>query len=184
LHFTVEFANFNNAKIGYPGALTSTGTPPNVWQPVTKDMGMGVALGNVIENVDNRWYESNNIPQQERNKFNGYRENLIQAKPVYKARPLNGVWATAPFLHNSSAPTLYDILSPISERPKVFYLGSKMFDSKNVGFETREFRGGYKFDTSITGNSNKGHEFKGNGNIGRYLEPSERYVLIEYLKTQ
>jgi hypothetical protein len=141
-----------------------------------------------VENVDNLWYESNNIPQQERNKFSGYRENLIQAKPVYKARPLNGIWATAPFLHNSSAPTLYDILFPISERPKVFYLGSKVFDPKNVEFETSEFSGGYKFDTSTTGNSNKGHEFnhgsRGNGNIGRYLEPSERYALIEYLKTQ
>ncbi len=180
--------NFINAKIGYAGALTTPGSEPNKWEPVTKNMGMGVALGNVIVNIDNRWYESNNIPQQERNKFNGYRENLIQAESVYKARPLNGIWATAPFLHNGSVPNLYDILSPISERPKVFYLGSKMFNPEKVGFETREFRGGYKFDTTITGNSNKGHEFnygtKGNGNIGRYLEPSERYALIEYLKTQ
>jgi len=180
--------NFNNAKIGYAGALTSSGSAPNTWEPVTKDMGMGVALGNVIENVDNRWYESNHISQQERDKFNGYRKNLIEAKSVYKARPLNGVWATAPFLHNSAVPTLYDMLSPVSERPKVFYLGSKMFDFKKVGFETREFRGAYKLDTSLTGNSNKGHEFnhgaRGNGNIGRYLEPSERYAIIEYLKTQ
>lgn len=180
--------NFNNAKIGYPGALTSSGSEPNKWEPIKKNMLMGVALGNVVKNVANRWYVSENIPQPERNKMNGYRANLIQAKWVYKARPLNGVWATAPFLHNGSVPTLYDMLSPISERPKVFYLGSKIFDPQKVGFETGEFRGGYKFDTSITGNSNKGHEFnfgpRGNGNIDRYLEPSERYALIEYLKTQ
>jgi hypothetical protein len=180
--------NFNNALIRYAGALTSSGSEPNKWKPVTKNMGMGEALGNVVENVANRWYESNSIPQQERDKFNGYRENLIQAKSVYKARPLNGVWATAPFLHNGAVPTLYGMLSPVSERPKVFYLGSKMFDPKKVGFDAQEFRGGYKFDTTITGNSNKGHEFnhgpRENGKIGRYLEPSERYALIEYLKTQ
>jgi len=180
--------NFNDALIGYAGALTSSGSAPNKWKPVTKNMGMGEALGNVVENVANRWYESENFSQDERNKFNGYRENLIQAEFVYKARPLNGIWATAPFLHNGAVPNLYDMLSPVSERPNVFYLGSKMFDPEKVGFETREFRGGYKFDTTVTGNSNKGHEFnhgpRGNGIIGRYLKPFERYDIIEYLKTQ
>ena len=33
----------------------------------------------------------------------------------YKARPLNGIWATAPFLHNGSVLTLYDLLLPADE---------------------------------------------------------------------
>jgi RoxA-like, cytochrome c-like len=36
----------------------------------------------------------------------------LQAGRGYKARPLNGIWATAPYLHNGSVPTLYDLLLP------------------------------------------------------------------------
>ena len=31
---------------------------------------------------------------------------------AYKARPLTGIWATAPYLHDGSVPTLYDLLLP------------------------------------------------------------------------
>jgi hypothetical protein len=40
--------------------------------------------------------------------------------PHYRARPLDGVWATAPCLHNGSVPTLQDMLTPQDERPKKF----------------------------------------------------------------
>ena len=41
-------------------------------------------------------------------------------KPHYRARPLDGVWATAPYLHNGSVPTLEDMLKPQAERPSKF----------------------------------------------------------------
>jgi hypothetical protein len=186
--------NFNNAKIGQTGILDNSGgfdlvgeKDKKSWTRISTGMGMGSALGHVVENVTNRWHEVKKTTPQNRKKINGYRENLIKADWVYKARPLNGIWATAPFLHNGSVPTIFDLLSPVIDRPKNFYLGSKLFNPQKIGFETKAFKGGYLLDTTIKGNSNKGHEFNHkheNGVvIGPYLKPSERYDIIEYLKT-
>ncbi len=96
------------------------------------------------------------------------------------------IWATAPFLHNGSVPNLYELLSPAGERSETFYLGSRLFDPKKVGYEPGRIEGGFELDTTKPGNSNKGHEFKdgdkGGGVIGRSLTEDERYALIEYLK--
>lgn len=105
--------------------------------------------------------------------------------PSYKAGPLAGVWATGPFLHNGSVPTIYDLLSPEEERPAVFYVGSKRFDAEKLGFvssydsipEAERLRVS-RFDTSLPGNSNRGHAFP----TGAKLSPDERYAIIEYLK--
>lgn len=92
----------------------------------------------------------------------------------YKARPLNGVWATAPYLHNGSVPTLAELLKPAARRKATFHIGSQEFDPINVGFvDDPRFP---TFDTSRTGNSNSGHEF------GACLTDAERMDLIEFLK--
>jgi len=103
----------------------------------------------------------------------------------YKARPLNGVWATAPYLHNGSVPTLYDLLLPPAERPSTFYVGTRRFDPKKVGymtdkatdnpffFETRDATGRPKW-----GNSNEGHDYD-----NASLSPHQRWALVEYMKT-
>ncbi len=49
---------------------------------------------------------------------------------AYKARPLNGIWATAPFLHNGSVPNLYQLLLPDNQRVKTFFVGSHEFDPR------------------------------------------------------
>lgn len=54
----------------------------------------------------------------------------------YIARPLNGIWATAPYLHNGSVPSLYDLLLPQEQRPTTFYTGSHEFDPSRVGYLT------------------------------------------------
>ena len=54
--------------------------------------------------------------------------DLPQVIAAYKPRPLAGMWATAPFLHNGSVPTIYDLLSPVADRPKTFRVGSREFD--------------------------------------------------------
>jgi len=130
--------------------------------------------------------------------FRGQRPSVIQAPLAYKARPLNGVWATAPFLHNGSVPTLYHLLSPVDERPDTFWLGTKEYDFKRVGYRwERPITGGFRFDTSIQGNSNEGHEFWGSSNpnaadyyrsgrrgvVGPALDENERWAIIEYLKS-
>jgi hypothetical protein len=149
----------------------------------------GGALGQVVEMTARRWYDSQQPPASEelRQQMNGHRENGIRAELAYKVRPLNGIWATPPYLHNGSVPSLYALLSPVTGRPKRFYLGNREYDPVNVGYLTNKFPGGFEFDTTVRGNSNAGHEFadrpKKDGVVGRWLTPDERRALIEYLKT-
>lgn len=149
----------------------------------------GSALGSVVEKTVNHWYDLRQPPltSDVRKEMNGRRPNGVRAPLAYKVRPLNGVWATPPYLHNGSVPTLYALLSPVAERPTKFYLGNREYDPVNVGYRTGPFPGGFEFDTSIRGNYNTGHEFsddpKKGGVIGPALSPQQRRALIEYLKT-
>ena len=98
---------------------------------------------------------------------------------AYKARPLNGIWATAPYLHNGSVPTLHDLLLPPAERPTVFSVGTREYDPAKVGYTTEaSHENSFRFDTSGQGNSNAGHDY-GNSR----LSPEDRRALVEYLKT-
>jgi len=87
-------------------------------------------------------------------------EQFIVANLGYKARPLAGIWATPPYLHNSSVPNLYQMLVPVSRRSAKFYLGRTRFDPKHVGYETHQFEGAFEMDTAKSGNRNTGHEFR------------------------
>ncbi len=104
----------------------------------------------------------------------------------YKAGPRDGVWATPPFLHNGSVPSLYDLLLPAKDRPKQFTIG-RDFDPVKVGVDTTGASGKFLFDTTKIGNSNMGHSFetgpRGAGVIGRLLTDDERWAIIEYLKS-
>ena len=88
----------------------------------------GPALGQLVEKVVTHWYNAHNVPESERPELNGFRPNEIQDPLAYKMRPLNGVWATPPFIHNGAVPNVYALLSPVSERPKSFYLGRREYD--------------------------------------------------------
>ncbi|MCO6415375.1 di-heme-cytochrome C peroxidase [Siccirubricoccus sp. KC 17139] len=94
-----------------------------------------------------------------------------------KAGPLLGIWATGPFLHNGSVPTVYDLLSPPAERPAVFWVGSAELDVEKLGFVAAEAPGLFRFDTSQPANSNQGHAFP-----RRSLTPAQRLAVVEYLK--
>jgi len=106
----------------------------------------------------------------------------------YKARPLNGIWASAPYLHNGSIPTLYDILLPPTNekgkceadacRPDKFYVGSTKFDTVKVGYESGQTDMSTLLDTSLNGNSNVGHTY-----MVDELSEQDRMDLIAYLKT-
>ena len=98
----------------------------------------------------------------------------------YANPPLDGIWLRAPYLHNGSVPTLKDLLKPPEERPDVFYTGYDVYDFDNVGFITdwpEAAALGFKYDTSIKGNGNQGHEY------GTGLSQQEIDDLVEYLKT-
>jgi mono/diheme cytochrome c family protein len=109
----------------------------------------------------------------------------------YQAPPLDGVWATAPYFHNGSVPTVYHVLNS-KARPKLFTrsyqtqvedydtvkLGLKIAvrdrpaDAKMPAIERRRI-----YDTSQPGRGNSGHTF------GDVLTDQERTAVIEYLKT-
>lgn len=144
-------------------------------------------LAYVTAYVAKRAYQDAGIQPREQWRMNGYGLPIgVQEKRGYKARPLNGIWATPPFLHNGSVPNLFQLLSPVAERASQFWVGNFEYDPKYVGLRTEKFDGGFLFKTSITGNSNRGHEFRDgcrvDGVIGRGLQPEERWALIEYLK--
>ncbi|RON45522.1 di-heme-cytochrome C peroxidase [Pseudomonas frederiksbergensis] len=150
-------------------------------------LSVAKGLAYVTAFVENRAYREAKVTPAERPDLDGFGLPIgVQELRAYKARPLAGVWATAPFLHNGSVPSIYELLSPQDERATTFYKGTFEFDPKHLGYRTEAFANGFVFDTRITGNHNSGHEFRagerGNGVIGRLLQPQERWALLEYLK--
>lgn len=118
-----------------------------------------------------------------------------QVLAAYKPRPLAGIWASPPFLHNGSVPTIYDLLSPAEDRPARFRVGSREYDTVKLGLA--EAGDPYwVFDTTKDGNSNRGHEFSANyvtrpwesrakdGIIGPLLTHDQRLAIIEHLKVR
>ncbi len=102
---------------------------------------------------------------------------------AYKARPLNGIWAGAPYLHNGSVPNLYELLLPAADRSGTFYIGSWEYDPVRVGYVNRPGPGAFLVDTSLPGNSNAGHEYGTGGDGLPPLGAAEVWALLEYLKT-
>lgn len=150
-------------------------------------LSVAKGLAYVTAFVENRAYRDAGVTPAERPALDGFGLPIgVRELRAYKARPLAGVWATPPFLHNGSVPTIYQLLSPQAERATTFYKGNFEYDPRHLGYRTEAFTNGFNFDTRITGNHNSGHEFRagerGNGVIGRLLQPQERWALLEYLK--
>lgn len=109
----------------------------------------------------------------------------------YQAPPLDGIWATAPYFHNGSAPTVYHVLNS-KARPAIFTRSFKTeledYDADKLGWKYTEVKGdSYRkldsfqqrkiYDTNQPGRGNGGHTF------GDHLGEAERMAVIEYLKT-
>jgi mono/diheme cytochrome c family protein len=116
-------------------------------------------------------------------------------KPIhtagYQAPPLDGIWATAPYFHNGSAPTVYHVLNS-KARPRAFTrsfrTGLDDYDSEKLGWKVKEVDGKIDpalppierrkiYDTTQPGRGNAGHTF------GDKFSDDERMAVIEYLKT-
>lgn len=152
-----------------------------------KSISSAKGLAYITAYVENRAYQDAGIGPRQRKEMDGYGLPIgVQEKRGYKARPLDGIWATPPFLHNGSVPNLFELLSPVYERQAQFWVGNFDFDPVRVGYRSDKFPGGFLLDTRVTGNGNGGHEFRDGcrqeGVIGRALSPDERLALIEYLK--
>lgn len=111
------------------------------------------------------------------------RANASDPLLAYKARPLNGIWATAPYLHNGSVKSLYELLLKPDERAPNFWIGNRQYDPVKVGYKDEKSTYGTMFrtrdeqGTPIKGNSNGGHDY---GNA--QLTDQQRMALVEYMK--
>jgi RoxA-like, cytochrome c-like len=175
-----------NDAIGFNQRVVHTGVLKKEYGD-QEAVGIGEALEVSVGGVLKRWFDEHNVPEPCRVVMEGSRKNLFRAPKAYPARPLDGYWATGPFLHNGSVRTLYQLLSPAEERSRSFWIGSFEFDPVDVGFRDERVPGGFLFDTTLAGNSNAGHEFRDApantpGVIGPLLTTDQRRDIIEYLK--
>jgi hypothetical protein len=109
-----------------------------------------------------------------------------RGRKIYRAKTLVGIWATGPFLHNGSVPTIYDLLMPAAQRPVTFPTGQREYDPVKLGIQTDRSKyglppgmTGFLMDTRLRGNWNTGHEWS----FYPTLTDDKRYAIIEFLKT-
>lgn len=112
---------------------------------------------------------------------------VIPSPGGYVAPPLDGIWASAPYLHNGSVPTLWHLFH-VDRRPAVWRRSEDGYDRRRVGLEVTEYdamppevrHGDEKrmyFNTRLPSKSAAGHEFP------ETLSEDEKLAVIEYLKT-
>ncbi|MBW4709967.1 hypothetical protein KX928_19460 [Roseobacter sp. YSTF-M11] len=115
----------------------------------------------------------------------GERTTCLTEKDVlvlgYKARPLDGIWATAPYLHNGSVPNLYELLLPAEQRSTSFTVGNHEYDPVNVGYVTTG--GDFELVTRqgnrvVEADSNAGHDYG-----AADFSEEDRRALVEFMKT-
>ena len=155
------------------------------WPGVHKDVGTDPARREIVSEGFRAAFASSPLAA----------EGALVKSEGYAATPLTGVWANYPYLHNGSVPTLYHLLGPISERPKIFYvMAARHLDQEKVGqplypsrvygwLPERELLRRYGddrdwFSTTRPGSSNAGHDV-----WWRVGTDENRKALIEYLKT-
>ena len=147
-------------------SLEEIGTDPVRWQALTPEHRRWMKIG---------W-------------LSRYGVDPVETDPVgYVAPPLDGIWASAPYFHNGSVPTLWHVLHP-EDRPAVWKRTEDGYDRRRIGLEVEEFedvprsvkhaahRRRY-FDTSLRGKSAAGHRFPD------ALSEDEKQAVLEFLKT-
>jgi hypothetical protein len=155
--------------------LKEIGTDPNRFHGISEEFG--------------RYFNTTWFAQENPGWF--VDEHKAKASNGYQAPPLDGIWATAPYFHNGSVPTVHDVLNS-KARPKLytrsFRTNAEDYDAAKLGWKVTplakpadpsvpplEQRKVY--DTTQPGRGNGGHTF------GDALKEEERMALIEYLKT-
>jgi mono/diheme cytochrome c family protein len=150
------------------GGPTQPGDDPVIGSTATITVSAAKGLRVITEEIRDRAYKVAGLTADERAQWDRWRKHLrtmpdhdiIVANLKYKARPLDGVWATPPFLHNGSVPNLDALLSPVAARPASFAIGSTEYDTTLVGFRTEGGAQDFVIDTTRSGNYNTGHEFR------------------------
>jgi len=156
---------------------------------------LGTAVAGVIQSATVRAQPPLTAAEQQTLSGGRHPDETPPNLAAYKARPLNGIWATPPFLHTGAVPNLYQLLLPAEERVERFRLGGVDFDPRAVGFPADGRGEGYVFRVRdaagepIPGNSNQGHsgprftQARDEEGEWRDYREAERRALVEYLKT-
>ena len=152
---------------------------PNVMVPIT-DIGTDPVRWEALTEDYRRWYQAS--------WFTHHGEKKVTFKPTgYIPPPLDGIWASAPYLHNGSVPTLWGVLNP-DQRPAIWTRSENGYDRQQVGLEFKKHRqlpdhfdDRWKrrqfFDTGQPGKSAAGHRFP------EVLTTDQKQAVLEYLKT-
>jgi len=156
-------SDFSGRYVGQVVPLEQIGTDPYRLHSFTPELALN--LGTPYAGTDYR--------------FRSFRKTF-----GYANAPMDGLWLRAPYLHNGSVPTIWDLLQPADKRPKSFWRGNDRYDPLKLGFvdDVPEENGQrfFLYDTAVKGNSNQGHEGE---RYGTELADEYKWALIEYLKT-
>jgi cytochrome c peroxidase len=152
--------------------IAEIGTDPAYAESTTSGSTSNSAVAYFYEFFNTSWYGTY-----------GAKGRLVPtSEPGYSPPPLEGIWATAPYFHNGSVPTLEAVLDP-TKRPRIFRRSTDParydFDKPGWPFEEVSEKGAdvNVYDTTRWGYGNSGHEF------AVPLSSDQRLDLIEYLKT-
>jgi hypothetical protein len=164
-------------------ALVDVGTDPlraNSFGQLVGDKPFPAAVAPILGGLKRRAFQDDGIGAAEQA---GMDANPVvwRATGKYMARRLRSIWATAPYLHNGSVPTLFHLLHP-EQRPAKFALGNREYDADKLGYQTAAAAAGanaWVFDTSKPGNSNIGHSGE---RFGTTLPEEQKAELLEFLK--
>ncbi len=150
-----------------------------VWRAIRRDLGdLSDNQFNLLANAEAAVEIQSRIETQLSGMFTKPAD--ADAGAAYESRVLHGIWATAPYLHNGSVPSLWELLKPPKDRVTTFNVGCRHFDPKNVGFVSDDpscKTGTFVVDpNNANGNGNGGHEY------GTDLTEDQRWAIVEYLK--
>ena len=160
-------------------SVASIGTDPNRAESFGRPVDnrpFHEAIADLLSRIKLKLYDDAHLSASQREAMEAGRKPIWRSTGEYACRPLVSVWATAPYLHNNSVPTLYDLLLPAAQRPKSFGVGHREYDPLKLGYVAAPAAGDFLFDTTLPGNHNSGHEY------GTGVSESERMALLEYLK--
>lgn len=194
----VIYQLFSPAQLG-----ASPRVAANFDEPVIvngKQAPFAAAAFTVLENLKREYYAANKVPEATQAEWEGrarrkppewaprLRSTLAEADKypdskggrVYPAKPLAGIWATAPYLMNGSVANMWDLLTDPRKRPQAFHLGSREYDTERLGYRTTPDPSGpapaWSLDTAEPANSNAGHVY------GTNLPDEDKWAVIEFLK--
>jgi hypothetical protein len=159
--------------------LSSIGTDPNRAESFARPVEnrpFDEAIADVVGRIKLKLYDDAHLSASQREAMEAGRIPKWRTTGEYACRPLVSVWATAPYLHNNSVPTLYDLLLPAVQRPRTFAVGHREYDPVKLGYTTTPAKGDFLFDSTLPGNHNSGHEY------GTAISEPDRMDLLEYLK--